>query len=92
VELVPAIFAEAWPALSRGEVAIGPTDDGGYYLLGLSQPQPSLFSGIAWSTSEVCAQTLARAAEAGLRVHLLPQLADVDTEDDWRRAQSRLQS
>ncbi|HEX8311701.1 MAG TPA: DUF2064 domain-containing protein, partial [Chthoniobacteraceae bacterium] len=92
VELQPATFAEAWRALGEDEVAVGPTDDGGYYLLALRAQQPAVFQGIAWSTSEVIQQTLARAAEAGLSVHLLPQLADVDTEDDWLRAQSRLQS
>lgn len=85
VELAPAHFAEAWQALATHDAALGPTEDGGYYLLALRAPCPALFADIAWSTPAVCAQTLDRAAEAGLRVHLLPKLHDVDTEADWRR-------
>jgi rSAM/selenodomain-associated transferase 1 len=92
VELTPSIFDQAWAALETHDCAIGPTEDGGYYLLALRQPHPELFGGIAWSTDRVFAQTLARADAAGLRVHVLPKLHDVDTEDDWRRLERRLPS
>ena len=88
VELAPDHFAETWQALETHDVALGPTEDGGYYLLALRAPSPALFAGIAWSTEAVFQQTLDRAAEAGLRAHLLPKLRDVDTEEDWRRVGS----
>ena len=57
---------------------LGPSTDGGYYLLGLKSRHRRLFEDIAWSTDQVADQTLARAAEIGLAVHLLPPWYDVD--------------
>lgn len=91
VELDEAIFAQAEEAFADHEVVLGPSCDGGYYLIGLQAPHPELFVGIDWSTPRVLAQTLAHTDAAGLRVHLLPELRDVDTEEDWRRAELRLQ-
>ena len=90
IELDAQLFAETWRALDANDCVIGPTADGGYYLLALRAPAPLLFAGIDWSTSAVFAQTLERAHDGGLRVHVLPKLHDVDTEDDWRRAEQRL--
>lgn len=77
-----AHLCEARDALTRADVVLGPAFDGGYYLIGLRQPQLSLFEGIAWSTDAVCEQTLAAASRAGLAVHLLEKLADIDRPDD----------
>ncbi len=74
----------AFEALAQSEVVLGPATDGGYWLLGMRNFRPELFSGIDWSTSQVRAQTLARAHAAGLRVTELRQLSDVDTEAEWR--------
>ncbi|MES2569882.1 MAG: TIGR04282 family arsenosugar biosynthesis glycosyltransferase [Verrucomicrobiota bacterium] len=90
VEMDAAIFSEAWEALETLEGAIGPTEDGGYYLMALRHPAPLLFSGIEWSTEAVFQQTLQRAAEAGMHFHQLPRLRDVDTEEDWRQLRSRI--
>jgi hypothetical protein len=79
----------AWSALKTFDVALGPARDGGYWLIGLRQPQPELFDGLAWSTSAVLPQTLQRAHAAGLSVHLLRKLADVDCESDWREFRAR---
>lgn len=87
VEITPATFAAAEAALERVDVALGPTHDGGYYLMGLNAPQPALFRDIAWSTGRTLTQTLDRAAGAGLVVHCLEKFHDVDDETDWRRAQ-----
>jgi glycosyltransferase A (GT-A) superfamily protein (DUF2064 family) len=73
--------------LAAHDVVLGPAPDGGYYLLGLRQPQPELFQNKAWSTDSVLADTLADAHRLGLRVALLPELRDVDTAADlaaWR--------
>jgi len=74
----------ALDALDGADVAIGPSEDGGYYLLALRRPRPELFAGIAWSTPSVAADTRARASAAGLVVHELPVLRDVDTLEDVR--------
>lgn len=73
---------EALSALDTADVVIGPTTDGGYYLLALREPRPELFAGIAWSTPTVAAQTRARAS--GLAVRDLPVGRDVDTLEDLR--------
>jgi uncharacterized protein len=57
---------------------LGPSLDGGYYLLALKTMHYGLFEDIAWSTAAVAAQTLDRAAGIGLPVHLLPEWYDVD--------------
>jgi rSAM/selenodomain-associated transferase 1 len=66
----------------RAEVVLGPSPDGGYYLVGLNQPRPELFQGISWSTSTVLADTLERARRLSLAVHLLPFWPDIDTPAD----------
>jgi uncharacterized protein len=65
--------------LSPGDrAALGPSEDGGYYLLGLQQAHGQLFENITWSTAVVTAQTLQRAAEIQLPVELLREWYDVD--------------
>src|SRR5512144_340477 len=59
-------------------IVLGPAIDGGYYLIGLKHPHQPLFDGIAWSTNQVLAQTLARAAALRLPVAVLPTWYDVD--------------
>ena len=90
IELTPALFSETWRALETHGAVLGPSTDGGYYLLALRQPCAALFRGIAWSTEAVRVQTLAQAQAAGLAVHELAALPDIDTEADWRRAEGRL--
>ncbi|MPY89470.1 MAG: DUF2064 domain-containing protein [Luteitalea sp.] len=56
----------------RGErVVLGPTADGGYYLVGLKSPHPELFSGIEWGTDQVLQQTMAQARRRHLKIQLL---------------------
>ncbi len=83
----PAMFTEAARLLARDPdcVVIGPADDGGYYLIGMTAPDPRLFADITWGTEAVVAQTLARAAEAGVRVEILPSWYDVDDVSSLRR-------
>lgn len=78
---------EAADVLARGaaDLVLGPSEDGGYYLVGLRQPRPALFAGIPWSTDQVLSLTLEAARRLGLRTHLLPEWFDVDTERDLRR-------
>jgi rSAM/selenodomain-associated transferase 1 len=59
-------------------MVLGPSDDGGYYLIGLKQLHPEVFERIEWSTERVLEQTLERATEIGLPSELLPAWYDVD--------------
>ena len=85
--LSPTCLAEALQTLQSeaADIVLGPTDDGGYYLVGARQPQPGLFDAVAWSTDKALAQTAANAARLSLRCHLLPAWHDVDTGEDLAR-------
>jgi uncharacterized protein len=89
-----AYVATAAETLRRtmADVVLGPAEDGGYYLIGVSAPQPWLFKGVAWSTSSVLTTTLARVKELGLRSHLLPSWFDVDTADDLARLRDEMKT
>jgi rSAM/selenodomain-associated transferase 1 len=83
---------QAIDRLDGAEVVLGPSEDGGYYLIGLKAPQPGLFEGISWSTERVTEQTLAHAKDLGLTVALLPPWCDIDTPVDLERLQDELQT
>lgn len=70
---------------NEADIALGGTDDGGYYLIGLRKFAPKIFQNIEWSTPRVYGQTLAQAARLRLRVHQLPRWYDVDTPSDLAR-------
>jgi uncharacterized protein len=80
-------FAEGVELLSTTEdrVVLGPSDDGGYYLIGVKKPHRHLFEQIDWSTERVLQQTMQRATEIGLEVKLLPPGYDVDYAASLRR-------
>ena len=59
-------------------IVLGPSQDGGYYLIGLKHAHAAVFENITWSTASVCEETMERAREAGLEVVLLPLWYDVD--------------
>ena len=72
------------------DVVLGPTEDGGYYLIGVRAAQRALFEDMPWSTSAVLEITLRRAAAAGLQTVCTPIWFDVDTPDDLQRLQTEL--
>lgn len=74
---------EAFNKLHTNNVVIGPSHDGGYYLLGMDEYYPELFQGITWSTDTVCEETLNKAEELNLKTIKLRVLSDVDYEEDW---------
>ncbi len=91
--LPPAALTEAYAALVAGsDVSIGPSEDGGYYLLAARALYLDLFRNMIWSTSEVLAVTLQRCAAANLRVHRAPEWYDVDEAADLDRLCSDLAS
>ncbi len=75
-----AAFAQAVEALAQpgDRIVLGPSHDGGYYLIGLKQAHSAPFERITWSTGSVLAETLERCREASLEVILLPTWYDVD--------------
>ena len=85
-------FAEAVELLSTDEdrVVLGPSEDGGYYLIGLKAPHQNLFKQIDWSTERVLKQTIKRASEVGLEVQLLANGYDVDDDASLRRLSKEL--
>lgn len=69
-------------ALADRDAVFVPALDGGYALVGLTQPRPELFIDLAWSTPDVMAETRRRARHAGLRWVELPAVADIDEAAD----------
>ncbi len=84
-EMTASDVVSAQEALQSADLVLGPAADGGYWLIAMKKVESELFAGIDWSTAAVLAQTLERANGQGLKVWLLRTLADVDTEEDWRR-------
>ena len=76
------VYHQALQALSVHDVVLGPTLDGGYYLIGLRKSVPDLFEEIPWSTDKVFALTQHKAQQLGLSIGLLPTLRDLDTIED----------
>src|SRR6266705_575648 len=81
------VYRKAVDLLSKpgDRVVLGPSDDGGYYLIGLKRNYPELFERIDWSTERVIEQTRQRARELNLEVELLPTGYDVDDATTLRR-------
>lgn len=89
--LRPEHLREAAQALLAGKDAVFyPAEDGGYALVGLRSPQPTLFADMAWSTSTVMSATRARACALGLRIHEFETLWDVDLPDQLGRLDALL--
>ena len=87
--LTPQDLRHAAEKLKTGnEVLLGPTEDGGYVLIGLTRCSPRLFQGITWGGSHVVEQTRQRLHKLGWRWYELPMLWDVDRPDDYRRLAS----
>jgi uncharacterized protein len=89
---LPVSYVEqAFAGPASNDVALGPTSDGGYYLVGAAGGTPPIFDGVAWSTPEVWRQTTARLAKARTPFAVLPEWYDVDEADDLRRLARELE-
>jgi rSAM/selenodomain-associated transferase 1 len=86
-QVTPALLAQAAEPLVSGtaDAALGLAEDGGFWLLGLREIDPALVLGVPMSRADTGARQLARLTEAGLRIRLLPELADVDTAGEAER-------
>lgn len=92
--LPTAFLQRGVEALARREadVVLGPSEDGGYYLIGVQAERPELFADMPWSTPAVLPETLRRARAAGLTTACLPTWFDVDTAADLDRLQASLRN
>ncbi len=90
--LPPEYILQAVDALDKHDLVLGPSEDGGYYLIGMQRLYPEVFSGISWSTSLVMSQTLEKANALDLSVKLLPRWYDVDTGEDLERLRAELKT
>jgi len=85
-----SVLAAALDRLAAVDLVLGPSEDGGYYLIGLRAPRPALFADMAWSTAGVFEETRRRASALGLDVGILPPCFDVDTATDLGRLEAAL--
>ena len=83
-QLTTEVIQQAFDALSTYDMVIGPSTDGGYYLLGMQCLHPELFRNKHWSTASVHKDTIAEAERKHLRWQELPTLSDVDEESDLK--------
>jgi len=81
----------AYEALQSHDVVIGPSTDGGYYLLGMNAPLKNVFANVAWSTDSVFRTTMDTIHARGYACHLLPEEKDIDTEEDYKAFLQRAQ-
>lgn len=79
---------QAVEALDSADVVFGPSDDGGYVLIGARRTEPAMLGGVAWGSDMALEQSIAAAESAGLSVSLLAPRWDVDEPEDWARFQS----
>lgn len=82
--LTNEVLEQAFNELNTSDVVFGPSEDGGYYLIGMSSFNPEVLEGIDWSTEKVMEQTEAKAKHIGIKLTKLKYLNDIDTEQDWK--------
>jgi glycosyltransferase A (GT-A) superfamily protein (DUF2064 family) len=82
----------AFVYLNNHNVVIGPANDGGYYLLAMKKLHHELFKNIRWSTIKVLEQTLAVCKHLNLEAFLLPELSDIDDENELKKSTQQLLS
>lgn len=83
-DISPEIIQKGFDALENNEVVFGPAEDGGYYLVGMSNPQFSVFQKKQWSTEGLLKETMIELNEKGIKIALLKTLNDIDTFEDLK--------
>lgn len=91
-DLPLSYLQEAFDALDKVPVVLGPSDDGGYYLVGSASKTPPIFHKVPWSTSAVWQKTLALLEQAKIPMVALPSWADVDDLESLHQLRARLAS
>lgn len=84
-----SFFEQAYASLEEAEtdVVLGPSADGGYYLVGMNRLISNIFEGIPWSSGDVLSRTIEKVASAGIKYRLLPIWSDIDTPQDLQHLQ-----
>jgi len=77
------MLSQALDELDNNEVVIGPSEDGGYYLLGMKRLISRLFENMPWSQPHLFQQSIKLLKHQQITYHLLSTLNDIDTEEDW---------
>ena len=85
--VTPEYVRRAAQSLATADVVLGPSDDGGFVLIGARRTVPGMLAGPAWGSSQVLEQTQAALHQQGLQVACLEPLWDVDDPEDWARFQ-----
>ena len=88
--LPASVLANAFEALTDHDVVVGPTNDGGYYLVGAKAAHPALFDGDGMGTQSALDALLARARELRLSVSFTDPFYDIDMEEDLTRLAAEL--
>jgi len=78
------VVEQAFKSLQSNDVVLGPSNDGGYYLLGMNRLHPEFFYNKEWSTETVAPETIKDFKDLGLKFSLLEELTDIDNEDDLK--------
>ncbi len=81
---------KAFYMLGKNPCVMGPSEDGGYYLIGLKANDPIIFQGIEWGSSRVFDQTVSRLNDRKITFECLPDSFDIDTLDDVRKLKNCL--
>ncbi len=89
-DLDAGFISDALDLLEDADCVLGPTIDGGYYLIGMKKCYPELFTNIEWSTEKVLDQTLRQAKTSNIELKMLQALDDIDTYDDLQNLFARL--
>jgi len=84
-QLTPNHIESAINVLESTNLVLGPSIDGGYYLLGMDSFYPELFDDIEWSTDSVLNSTIEIAKSLNLKVHQIETLSDIDYIEDWEK-------
>ena len=79
------LLEESILLLKNTDVILGPSDDGGYYLIGMKKTNDFLFNNMTWSVDTVLSETIQRISRNNATYHLLKTLPDIDTADDWEK-------
>lgn len=90
-DLPTVLVNDSFDKLDVADVVIGPSVDGGYYLIGCKRQslRPSIFHDMRWSTTGVFTEAVKRLSESGLKFAQLPQWSDIDEFDDLRNFYER---
>lgn len=85
-----SILIQAFNKIDGQSIVIGPTKDGGYYLVGMGSPGINIFKNIPWSSPEVFHQTIKNIKDHGFQPFILSELVDIDNEMDLKEWHSIL--